>query len=236
MRLPRILFAAAFGSFFAANLIHNRWGVDSALIPGVLFGVLYFRKPAKWTAFLAALGIAGPALAFFRWIALASTDPWYVVNHAFLLGAWAFGIAALVVALRPPFAAIHRAANIAIIAGSALQFYAVGLVMFGAASMQSHRAIGSALILLGLASWLAAQAAGRDKARPAAAFLVFVLLFLQPAIAFGLRNVSPAAAALHALNGLAILALAVRLEFLRRRSSDAPALIPPPQPAVSRPS
>jgi hypothetical protein len=237
MRPAKSLFVAAFCSFLAANLIHNRWGVDSALIPGLVFGALYFRRPTRLTAFLAALGVSGPALAFFRWEALVPReDAWYAVNHAFLLLAGVLGIAAAFAAIRPKSIELHRVANIGVIAGSAAQFYAVGLVMFGVNGMDAHRLVGSILIVTGLFSWLFAQAAGRAHARPAAAFILFTLLFLQPALAFGLRRVAPAAAALHALNGLAIIALAVWIEFGHRRAvSAAVPPVPLPQPAVSPP-
>ncbi len=106
-------------------------------------------------------------------------------------------------------AVIHRISNGSIVLGVVLQFYGIGLVMFGVTGMGIHRTTGSFLLLAGLVSSLAAVIAGQGRAR---ALALFVLLLLQPALALGFRGTAPAVAALHAVNGLLILALAVYSE------------------------
>ncbi len=91
--------------------------------------------------------------------------------------------------------------------------------MFGVTGLSAHRVLGSVLLAAALLSFLAALAAGRSNARPIAALGLFALLLLQPALAFGLRRVAPAFAALHAVNGLLALALAVSMELRWRRSN-----------------
>ncbi len=122
------------------------------------------------------------------------------------------GVAA---ALRRASGVVHRWLNGAIILAVAAQFYTVGLIMFGVTGLDAHRVLGSLLLLAGLLSLLAALVAGRSHARPLAALGLFALLLLQPALAFGLRRTLPAFAALHAVNGLLVLALAVAIEMRR---------------------
>lgn len=119
--------------------------------------------------------------------------------------------------LRRGSAAVHRFLNGGIVLAIAAQFYTVGLVMFGVTGLGAHRVLGSALLVAALFSLLAALAAGRSLARPLAALGLFGLLLLQPALAFGLRDAAPAFAALHAVNGLLALALAVSIELRWRR-------------------
>jgi hypothetical protein len=107
--------------------------------------------------------------------------------------------------------------NGGIVLAIAAQFYTIGLVMFGVTGLGAHRVLGSVLLAAALLSLLAALAAGRSHARPLAALGLFSLLLLQPALAFGLRQAAPAFAALHAVNGLLALALAVSIELRSRR-------------------
>jgi hypothetical protein len=116
--------------------------------------------------------------------------------------------------MRRVFAALHRFLNGVVVCGAAAQFYTAGLVMFGAATIGTHRTLGSLLLVTGLVSTIAAFVAGRAHARPLATLGLFGLLLLQPAMAFGLRRVAPTLAALHAVNGLLVLALAISI--LRR--------------------
>jgi len=115
-------------------------------------------------------------------------------------------------ALRRASALMHRLMNGVVIVAAAIQFYTIGLVMFGVTGLGAHRVFGSLTLLAGLLSLLAALGAGRVNARPLSAFGLFGALLLQPALAFGLRGVAPAFAALHSVNGLVILGLALGIE------------------------
>lgn len=118
-------------------------------------------------------------------------------------------------------ATAHRFVNFGIAAGVPLQFYLAGAVLFGVMSFTPHRAVGLALLLLGLVSAILASVAGRERAHPWLAWGVFALLFLQPILATGLKTVAPAVAALHAVNGLAILALSLLIVQRSPRASRA---------------
>jgi hypothetical protein len=123
----------------------------------------------------------------------------------------------LAAALRRGSATLHRFLNGGIVLAIAAQFYTIGLVMFGVTGLGAHRVLGSVLLVAALFSLFAAVVAGRTYARPRAAFGLFALLLLQPALAFGVRQAAPAFAALHAVNGLLALALAVSIELRSRR-------------------
>ncbi len=101
-RSTRFLALAAFVAFVAANLIHNRGGIDSALVPGGVFTALLLWKPRRVFQLLAAISVAVPAIAFFKWAAL--TDPSrqaYFVNHLFLLLAAVFAVGGFAMAIMP---------------------------------------------------------------------------------------------------------------------------------------
>jgi len=80
------LLLAAFTSFLAANLIHNWFGLDPAILPsGVLVGLyLWRRRPGfLWAG---ALFIALPAFGFLKWSALADPGAFRpFLNHVALL-------------------------------------------------------------------------------------------------------------------------------------------------------
>ncbi len=107
---------------------------------------------------------------------------------------------------------LHRALNLTIIAGVPLQFYLAGAMLFGAVTITPHRTAGFLLLAFGLLSLAFAGVAGPARAAPGLASIVFVLLALQPVFATALRNVAPAIAGLHAVNGLAIIAVALLIE------------------------
>jgi hypothetical protein len=114
-------------------------------------------------------------------------------------------------------AVLHRTLNGVVVLAAVVQFYTIGLVMFGVTGLGSHRIFGTVTLLAGLLSLLTAVGAGRSHARPLAALGLFGLLLLQPALAFGLRQAAPAFAALHSVNGLLVLALAISIELRWRR-------------------
>ncbi len=84
--LGRALAFAALVAFVIANVIHNRFGVDVAVIPAVVFSALLLWRPRRWVLVVAAFFIAAPSLLFFRSAALTSPgSAIYFVNHFFLL-------------------------------------------------------------------------------------------------------------------------------------------------------
>jgi hypothetical protein len=122
-----------------------------------------------------------------------------------------------VATIRRACAVLHRVFNGTVVLAAVIQFYTIGLVMFGVTGLESHRIFGWMTQMAGLLSLLTALGAGRTLARPLAALGLFGLLLLQPALAFGLRPVAPAFAALHSVNGLLILAVAISIELRWRR-------------------
>ena len=116
-------------------------------------------------------------------------------------------------------ARLHRWMNVTILLIVPIQVYLAGAVMFGAVTLTPHRTAGFALLLLSLVSALLAGIARTPLASPRHAFILFALMFLQPILATGLRSVSAALAALHALNALAILGVAVLVEAGQRNGA-----------------
>ncbi len=105
-RLSRLLLLASLGAFLVAIIIHNRGGIDPAIVPGALFTALFFWKPRRVSLVLAAITLAGPAVAFLNFAAL--TDPArraFFINHVFLLLTALLALGAVVVGLLPNGAA-----------------------------------------------------------------------------------------------------------------------------------
>lgn len=118
---------------------------------------------------------------------------------------------------------VHHALNLAIVIGLPAQYYTAGLVVFGVTTFEPHRVVGSLLILAGLQSLSAAAIAQRPHADWKLALWLFLLLFLQPALAFAPRTSLPALAALHAVNGLFAFALALAIARGARQLRPVPA-------------
>jgi hypothetical protein len=101
-RFSRFLILAALGAFMGAILIHNRGGVDPAFVPGALFTALFFWRPRRVFLILAGLFLAGPAILFLKWTALADPSrPVDFFNHVFLLLTAVLAIAGLVNGVMP---------------------------------------------------------------------------------------------------------------------------------------
>lgn len=102
LRLGLVLAVSAFAAFLAANLIHNRFTVDAAVVPSALFIGLFLWK--RWRALLVveAVCIAAPALGFFKPAAiLEPTGALRMANHVFLLVAGLLAVAAGIAGLVP---------------------------------------------------------------------------------------------------------------------------------------
>jgi thiosulfate reductase cytochrome b subunit len=110
----------------------------------------------------------------------------------------------------------HRGANVSIVLGVPVQFYLAGALLFGVASIMPHRAGGFLLLLLSLLSLVFALVAGRGRGERALAGVLLGLMALQPVLV-ALKLTAPTLAALHAVNGLAILAVALLIESRLRK-------------------
>ena len=118
--------------------------------------------------------------------------------------------------LRRGLRATHRWLTAVLIVGLVAQFYTAGLAAFGR-PFAAHAALGWALIGGGIVLALLGFA-GHGPARVAwLSALEALLLFLQPVYVFVLAELSIALGALHPVNGLAALAVAV---WVRRASSS----------------
>jgi hypothetical protein len=97
-----VLIVCAFAAYTAANLLHNRWGVDLALAPAALFVGLVLWRRRRVFLLPAAVLIFLPAFAFFRVSELrAPADPFSFYNHVALLIAGVLGVLSAMVALAP---------------------------------------------------------------------------------------------------------------------------------------
>lgn len=106
---------------------------------------------------------------------------------------------------------VHRGLNALLIAGIVVQFYAAGWAAFGR-PFTFHAILGWALIAASLVLSLAALL-GYGRHRMAATSAVLLLsLAMQPVFVFVLSSMSIALAALHPVNGLLALCLAVLME------------------------
>lgn len=88
--------------------------------------------------------------------------------------------------------------------GVALQFYLFGLLFYGVSEL--HRVLGWLLLLPAASAMVAGLFLQRRRLGGIAAVLV-LLVALQPIFVFTLAAVSPYLAALHPLNGLAIVVI-----------------------------
>jgi hypothetical protein len=78
--------AGAFAAFTLANLIHNRLGLDLAIVPAAVLTFLYGWRGKRQLLWASAFFIGIPAALFFSGKALL--DPYqtvYFVNHIALL-------------------------------------------------------------------------------------------------------------------------------------------------------
>ncbi len=90
----------------------------------------------------------------------------------------------------------------------ALQFYAAGLGIFGAASFGPHAALGYGLVVGAVVLTTLTLLARLPRSTVFLASALVPLTILQPVLALAPRPESPAVAALHPVNALAIVILA----------------------------
>ena len=93
----------ALAAFTVAIVIHNRFGLDSAIIPAAAFTALVAWRPRRPFLWAAALFIALPSFLFLKWDALtAPGDGWTFANHVALLAAGLLAVACVIRSLMRP--------------------------------------------------------------------------------------------------------------------------------------
>lgn len=103
----------------------------------------------------------------------------------------------------------QRACVVSYIFALAVQFYAAGLGLFGAATFGTHALLGYGLVI-GATTLTGLTLAARFPRRViAVAAALIPLTVLQPVLALTLRASAPSLAALHILNALLIFSLAM---------------------------
>lgn len=91
---------AAFSAFTVANLIHNDFGLDAAIIPAALLVGFYCWRPRQVLLWAAAVVIALPAFAFIKWGALGNpADTRFFFNHVALLLAGTLAVLSVLVSV-----------------------------------------------------------------------------------------------------------------------------------------
>lgn len=105
------------------------------------------------------------------------------------------------------------------LASVGLQVYAAGLALFGVTSFMPHAMFGY-LMIIGAVILVVLTALARLPRRAlVCAALILALALLQPVLVLVLRSTTPAVAALHPMNALLMLTLAM----LITRSTERPA-------------
>jgi Family of unknown function (DUF6220) len=103
---------------------------------------------------------------------------------------------------------LQRTCVASYLAAIALQFYAAGLGVFGAANFMPHALLGYGLILGAVTLTVLTIAARLPRRAVLLAAALVPLTILQPVLALALRAPAPALSALHTLNALVIFAVA----------------------------
>ena len=103
---------------------------------------------------------------------------------------------------------LHRACVKSYLGALALQFYAAGLGVFGAADFMPHALLGYGLILGAVTLTVLTVTARLPRRAVLLAAALIPLTILQPVLALAFRAPAPALSALHTLNALVIFALA----------------------------
>jgi hypothetical protein len=95
--------AASLAAAITANLIHNRLGLDVAVLPAIVFAALYYRRPGRTLLWVTAFVIAFPAFSFLEFSALSSpANSWFFLNHVALLLAGTLAVTSVIWDLLSP--------------------------------------------------------------------------------------------------------------------------------------
>jgi hypothetical protein len=105
------------------------------------------------------------------------------------------------------------------LASVGLQVYAAGLALFGVTSFMPHAILGYLMIIGALILVILTALARLPRRALVWATLILALAVLQPVLVLVLRSTTPALAALHPMNALLMLTLALLIS----RSTKQPA-------------
>jgi hypothetical protein len=99
-----------------------------------------------------------------------------------------------------------------------LQVYAAGLALFGVTSFVPHAILGYLMIIGAILLFVLTAIARLSRPALVYAALIVAIAFLQPVLVLVVRTTTPALAALHPLNALLMLTLAMLIS----RSTQQP--------------
>jgi hypothetical protein len=105
------------------------------------------------------------------------------------------------------------------LASVGLQVYAAGLALFGVTSFMPHAVLGYLMIIGALILVILTAIARLSRRALVFACLILALAILQPVLVLVVRSSTPVLAALHPLNAVLMVALALHIS----RSSQRPA-------------
>ena len=105
---------------------------------------------------------------------------------------------------------IHQGLARIFLAGLLLQLYLAGAPMFGAASFEPHRMLGSALTILAILFPVLALMGRLGRQRIGLSMLLVFLIIVQ-AMLPSLRGSASGIAALHSVNALALMGVSARI-------------------------
>ena len=105
---------------------------------------------------------------------------------------------------------IHQGLARIFLAGLLLQLYLAGAPMFGAASFEPHRMLGSALTILAILFPVLALVGRLGRQRIGLSMLLVFLIIVQ-AMLPSLRGSASGIAALHSVNALALMGVSARI-------------------------
>ena len=106
----------------------------------------------------------------------------------------------------------HLWLNRMLLGGIAIQFYTVALTAMGVAGFTAHRYLGWSMIAVALLSVFAASVTRMSLGALALPVLALALTVAQPVLASIPRTVFPVICALHGVNAVLLLVLAVRVD------------------------
>ena len=113
--------------------------------------------------------------------------------------------------MKKTFANIHNGLAWIIFVGSAIQFFLISMVFFGAAPAEVHGIVGFGISILALLMLISAIVVRSDRWNIIVSVIVFLLLFPVQGILAYSEELPAFVRALHGLNGVIILSLAYLL-------------------------
>lgn len=109
-------------------------------------------------------------------------------------------------------ARVHLWLNRMLLGGIAIQFYTVALTALGVAGFTAHRYLGWSMIAVALLSVFAASVTRMSLGALVLPVLALALTVAQPVLASIPRTVFPVIFALHGVNAVLLLVLAIRVD------------------------